>query len=188
MTKRVKARRDNRKACKPGGRKVGVEINFVLFQSYESSEINFSSKISSFTVCNFFAFITTASWTLMTILYLLTPQWLSFSSRPCSFLNFFLIYSAWQVKCWIVPDGGLTENMTESAVDLLGHQRRVGVLSWHPTAENVLASAGYDYMVRCVTKCFFLCHSCDRGCVCHSERKCQTNVKHYKRHKRYLHV
>ena len=31
--KRGKARRDNRKACKPGGRKFGMEINFVLFSN-----------------------------------------------------------------------------------------------------------------------------------------------------------
>lgn len=47
----------------------------------------------------------------------------------------------------MIPDEGLQENLNESVVDLLGHQRRVGVLAWHPTAENVLASAGYDYLV-----------------------------------------
>ena len=51
MTKRVKTRGDNRKACKPGGRKFGMEINFVLFfQIHESYETKFSMKISSFTV------------------------------------------------------------------------------------------------------------------------------------------
>jgi hypothetical protein len=33
-------------------------------------------------------------------------------------------------------------------VDLRGHQRRVGIVEWHPTAENILFSAGFDYMVR----------------------------------------
>ncbi|XP_065183916.1 coronin-2B-like [Sycon ciliatum] len=51
------------------------------------------------------------------------------------------------VKVWVIPDGGLTENLSESTVDLAGHQRRVGFVQWHPTAENILASAGFDYMV-----------------------------------------
>ncbi|XP_065187614.1 coronin-2B-like [Sycon ciliatum] len=51
------------------------------------------------------------------------------------------------VKCWIIPDGGLTDNLTESAVDLMGHQRRVGSVLWHPTANNILASAGFDYLI-----------------------------------------
>ena len=59
------------------------------------------------------------------------------------------------MKVWVIPDGGLTENLNESTVDLAGHQRRVGVLQWHPTAENILASAGFDYMVGyvCVWHC-----------------------------------
>ena len=49
--KKVKTRGDDRKACKPGGRKFGIEINFVLlFQIYESYETKFPTKISSFTV------------------------------------------------------------------------------------------------------------------------------------------
>ena len=49
--KKVKTRGDDRKACKPGGRKFGMEINFVLFfQIYESYETKFPTKVSSFTV------------------------------------------------------------------------------------------------------------------------------------------
>lgn len=55
-----------------------------------------------------------------------------------------------QVKVWLIPDGGLTENLADSYVDLAGHQRRVGIVQWHPTADNILASAGFDYMVRCL--------------------------------------
>jgi hypothetical protein len=32
-------------------------------------------------------------------------------------------------------------------VDLHGHQRRVGYIEWHPTAENIILSAGYDFKV-----------------------------------------
>lgn len=42
---------------------------------------------------------------------------------------------------------GLKEDLRDSLVDLEGHQRRVGIIEWHPTAENVLLSAGFDYVV-----------------------------------------
>lgn len=32
-------------------------------------------------------------------------------------------------------------------MDLHGHKRRVGYIEWHPTAENVLVSAGFDHLV-----------------------------------------
>ena len=44
------------------------------------------------------------------------------------------------IKVWQIPDGGLTENLTEPVVDLSHHQRRVTLLVWHPTAQNVLLS------------------------------------------------
>ena len=49
---------------------------------------------------------------------------------------------------WELPEGGLKDNMDEPVVNLVGHQRRVGIVEWHPTAENLLFSAGFDYMVR----------------------------------------
>ena len=51
------------------------------------------------------------------------------------------------IKLWHIPDGGLKANLTEPLADLQGHQRRVSMVEWHPTAENVLFSAGYDYQV-----------------------------------------
>ena len=51
------------------------------------------------------------------------------------------------VRVWEIPDGGLTQDLTEAVVTLQGHQRRVGIVEWHPTAENVLLSAGFDYLV-----------------------------------------
>lgn len=59
------------------------------------------------------------------------------------------------VKVWQIPDGGLTKNMTEPIVDLLKHQRRVGLVLWHPSAQNILLSAGSDNLVtttECVTR------------------------------------
>ena len=46
------------------------------------------------------------------------------------------------VKVWQIPEGGLTKNLEESIVDLVAHQRRVGLVLWHPTAQNILLSAG----------------------------------------------
>ncbi|CAI9741049.1 coronin-1C-A isoform X1 [Octopus vulgaris] len=48
------------------------------------------------------------------------------------------------IKIWMIPDGGLVTCMTESVVDLLAHQRRVGIVVWHPSAHNILLSAGSD--------------------------------------------
>jgi hypothetical protein len=38
--------------------------------------------------------------------------------------------------------------MTEALLELHGHSRRVGLVEWHPTTNNILFSAGYDYKVR----------------------------------------
>jgi coronin-1B/1C/6 len=37
--------------------------------------------------------------------------------------------------------------LTEPVVELLYHQRRVGLVLWHPTAQNVLLTAGSDNLV-----------------------------------------
>jgi coronin-1B/1C/6 len=46
------------------------------------------------------------------------------------------------VKVWQIPDGGITTTLTQSSVDLVAHQRRVGQVLWHPSALNVLLSSG----------------------------------------------
>lgn len=52
------------------------------------------------------------------------------------------------IKLWYIPDGGINNiNMTEPLMDLLGHRRRVSYIEWHPTAENILFSAGSDYLI-----------------------------------------
>ncbi|GMS90855.1 hypothetical protein PENTCL1PPCAC_13030, partial [Pristionchus entomophagus] len=45
-------------------------------------------------------------------------------------------------KVWLIPEGGLRKNITEPVVELCGHQKRVNTLAWHPTAANVLLTAG----------------------------------------------
>uniref|UniRef100_A0A8C4GNQ8 Coronin n=1 Tax=Dicentrarchus labrax TaxID=13489 RepID=A0A8C4GNQ8_DICLA len=51
------------------------------------------------------------------------------------------------VMIWEIPDSGLTTSLTDPVVKLDGHSKRVGILSWHPTAHNVLMSAGCDNVV-----------------------------------------
>lgn len=43
---------------------------------------------------------------------------------------------------WQIPENGLTSSLTEPVVVLEGHTKRVGIVTWHPTARNVLLSAG----------------------------------------------
>lgn len=45
-------------------------------------------------------------------------------------------------QVWQIPENGLTVPLTEPAVVLEGHSKRVGIVTWHPTASNVLLSAG----------------------------------------------
>ncbi|XP_043940005.1 coronin-1B isoform X2 [Protopterus annectens] len=51
------------------------------------------------------------------------------------------------VKVWQIPENGLTAPLTEAVVTLEGHSKRVGIISWHPTARNVLLSAGCDNVI-----------------------------------------
>jgi len=50
-------------------------------------------------------------------------------------------------QVWQVPEIGLTHPLTEPVVALEGHTKRVGIISWHPTARNVLLSAGCNTLV-----------------------------------------
>lgn len=45
-------------------------------------------------------------------------------------------------QVWQIPENGLTSPLTEPVVVLEGHTKRVGIIAWHPTARNVLLSAG----------------------------------------------
>ena len=48
------------------------------------------------------------------------------------------------VKVWQIPEGGLRINLDheDCVADLQGHQRRVGIVAWHPSAANILLSVG----------------------------------------------
>nr|XP_055055409.1 uncharacterized protein coro1cb isoform X1 [Misgurnus anguillicaudatus] len=51
------------------------------------------------------------------------------------------------VMVWQIPENGLTSPLSEPAVVLEGHSKRVGIVTWHPTARNVLLSAGCDNLI-----------------------------------------
>ncbi|CAF2039673.1 unnamed protein product [Rotaria magnacalcarata] len=51
------------------------------------------------------------------------------------------------VKIWHLPNDGLKIDTCQWKIDLHGHQRRVDYIEWHPTAENLILSAGLDYQV-----------------------------------------
>ncbi|NWX35629.1 COR1B protein, partial [Notiomystis cincta] len=50
-------------------------------------------------------------------------------------------------QVWQIPENGLSQPLMEPVVVLEGHSKRVGIVTWHPTARNVLLSAGCDNMV-----------------------------------------
>jgi len=52
------------------------------------------------------------------------------------------------VKIWKLPEGGLTENMSEPVQDLRGHARKVGTCDFNPVANNILATSATDYSIR----------------------------------------
>ncbi|XP_071259136.1 coronin-1C-A isoform X2 [Salvelinus alpinus] len=51
------------------------------------------------------------------------------------------------VMVWQIPENGLVIGLSEPVVVLEGHSKRVGIITWHPTARNVLLSAGCDNLV-----------------------------------------
>ncbi|KAK3508733.1 hypothetical protein QTP70_004279 [Hemibagrus guttatus] len=51
------------------------------------------------------------------------------------------------IMVWQIPENGLTAPISEPVVVLEGHSKRVGIVTWHPTARNVLLSAGCDNVI-----------------------------------------
>ncbi|GLD55307.1 uncharacterized protein AKAME5_000782300 [Lates japonicus] len=51
------------------------------------------------------------------------------------------------VMVWQIPENGLENPLSDPVVVLEGHSKRVGIVSWHPTARNVLLSAGCDNQI-----------------------------------------
>lgn len=51
------------------------------------------------------------------------------------------------IKVSVIPEGFET-NVNEAAVTLQGHEKKLGLIHFHPTANNVLGSCAYDHMVK----------------------------------------
>jgi coronin-1B/1C/6 len=54
------------------------------------------------------------------------------------------------IKVSQIPGDGapLEDHITQEAANLSGHEKRVGMLHWHPVADNILASSGYDNVIK----------------------------------------
>jgi len=52
-----------------------------------------------------------------------------------------------QIKLWHIPDEGLSDNLTDSTSELVGHSKKVNYIEWHPTAADILLSAAADLQV-----------------------------------------
>eukprot|EP00294_Goniomonas_avonlea_P017840 CAMPEP_0114567488 /NCGR_PEP_ID=MMETSP0114-20121206/15508_1 /TAXON_ID=31324 /ORGANISM="Goniomonas sp, Strain m" /LENGTH=455 /DNA_ID=CAMNT_0001754081 /DNA_START=23 /DNA_END=1390 /DNA_ORIENTATION=+ len=52
------------------------------------------------------------------------------------------------LKVWSIPEGGVTENITEAACTLNGHRKKLGLCLFNPVASNVLMSAAFDHTIR----------------------------------------
>lgn len=53
-----------------------------------------------------------------------------------------------KVKLWMIPDEGVTEHIMQEDMALVGHTRKVMVLRWHNSVENLLASSAIDNTIR----------------------------------------
>lgn len=52
------------------------------------------------------------------------------------------------VKVWGIPEGGITENISEPLADMHGHGRKVTLVKFHPSASNVLGTVAADHLVK----------------------------------------
>jgi len=52
-------------------------------------------------------------------------------------------------KISIIPEGGLKASQEESVATLSGHDKKLHLVHFHPTAENILATSAYDLSIRC---------------------------------------
>src|SRR5690554_4101073 len=53
-----------------------------------------------------------------------------------------------QIKVVQLPQGGLETDIKDAAASLEGHYKKVSSVKWHPTANNIIASASYDNTVK----------------------------------------
>lgn len=48
---------------------------------------------------------------------------------------------------WQLPAGGLEENLSDPMVELKGHNKKCGIIAFHPSAKGVLGSAAVDRVI-----------------------------------------
>ncbi|XP_073350573.1 coronin-7 [Pagrus major] len=53
-----------------------------------------------------------------------------------------------KIRVWQIPEGGLTEMLTEPEVILQGHTEKIYSIKYHPLASGLLVSSSYDLTVR----------------------------------------
>ncbi|CAJ1075050.1 coronin-7-like isoform X3 [Xyrichtys novacula] len=53
-----------------------------------------------------------------------------------------------KIRVWQVPEGGLTETLTEPELILQGHTEKIYSIKFHPLASGLLVSSSYDLSVR----------------------------------------
>ena len=52
------------------------------------------------------------------------------------------------IKMWIIPDEGITKDVTEADAELRGHAKKLIFAKFHPSADYTMASAGADSTIR----------------------------------------
>ncbi|XP_033742691.1 coronin-7-like isoform X2 [Pecten maximus] len=53
-----------------------------------------------------------------------------------------------KIWVWNIPEGGLTETLTEASQYLQGHMEKIYFLRFHPLAKDILVSSAYDMTIR----------------------------------------
>ena len=52
------------------------------------------------------------------------------------------------IKLWIIPEEGITKDVTECDADLRGHSKKLIFSKFHPSSDYTLASSGADSTIR----------------------------------------
>lgn len=52
------------------------------------------------------------------------------------------------IKLWIIPDEGITHDITECDAELRGHSKKLVLSKFHPSSDYTLASVAADNTVR----------------------------------------
>lgn len=53
-----------------------------------------------------------------------------------------------KIWVWDIPQGGLTETLTEPRGTLRGHMEKIYFVIFHPLARDIIVTSAYDFTVR----------------------------------------